>query len=70
MLPFLFLFCLNLSFFCFCFCFFVFAEFPCLLLLPLDWISGIGLYFSLFICMQFLLYFNKYVFNMDIETIN
>ena len=63
MLPFLFLFCLNLSFF-------VFVEFPCLLLLPLDWISCIGLYFTLFLCMQFLLDFNKYVFNMEIETTN
>ena len=67
MLPFLFLFCLNLSFFVFVF---FFAKFPCLLLLPLDWISGIGPYFSLFLCMQFLLDFNKYVFNMEIETIN
>ena len=66
-ISFLFLFCLNLSFFVFVF---VFAKFPCLLLLPLDWISGIGLYFSLFLCMQFLLDFNKYVFNMEIETIN
>ena len=66
-ISFLFLFCLNLSFFVYVF---VFAKFPCLLLLPLDGISGIRLYFSLFLCVQFLLDINKYVFNMEIETIN